>query len=139
MIHAMRSAVPILQSINDAGWEAVARLFAAENFPRERLVFQEGDVGEKFYIIVRGRVSVSRMGVSGQEQRLAILEDGDFFGEVALLKRAPRTATVRTITDCVLLSLSTDHLTRIFEEHPGLRADVEAVMLKRLSGQRGES
>lgn len=136
---ALRTNIPFVQKLDDATWEAMARLFTTENFPRQRLVFQEGDIGEKFYIIVRGRVAVSRMGPSGQERQIAVLEDGDFFGEVALIKRAPRMATIRTITDCMLLSLSAEHLLRVIDDNPGIRADIEEAVRERTFASDGDN
>lgn len=118
--------VPILAELDDASLSTVAGLFATEHFAPHRPVVQQGDAGDKFYIIVRGRVSVFRTEPSGNVTKsLAILEDGDHFGEVALMERIPRTASVRTLTDCVLLSLQREHFLRLVAANQQLREKLE--------------
>ena len=120
-------AVPILQELDDASLSTIARFFATEHFPPHRPVVQQGDAGDKFYIIVRGKVSVFRTEASGEEHPLAVLEDGDHFGEVALMERIPRTASVHTLTDCVFLTLQREHFLRLVEANPDLKARLEAI------------
>ena len=88
-----------------------------ERFPADRLVVHEGDPGDKFYIIVRGSVQVTTR-TSGTERELAVLQDGDHFGEIALLQDVPRTATIRTRTDSLFVTLSRDLLMRLMELLP---------------------
>ena len=83
----------------------MAGLFVTEQYPRNRVVVHEGDPGDKFFIMVRGRVEVLK-GVGGNaEKQVNRLETGDYFGEIALLKNVPRMATVRTLAPCVFLTL----------------------------------
>jgi ATP-binding cassette subfamily B protein len=128
-------AVPILQELDDASLSTIARFFATEHFPPHRPVVQQGDAGDKFYIIVRGKVSVLRTEASGEEHPLAVLEDGDHFGEVALMERIPRTASVHTLTDCVFLTLQREHFLRLVEANPVLKARLEAITATRSGKQ----
>jgi CRP-like cAMP-binding protein len=66
-------------------------------------VFAQDDAGDRFYVIVDGTVEVLGDGVP-----VATLGPGDVFGEIALLRRVPRTATVRASTDLQLQSLTGD-------------------------------
>jgi ATP-binding cassette subfamily B protein len=128
--------IPILEKLDDASLSMVAGLFVTEHFVSHRLVVQQGDAGDRFYIIVRGRVSVTKAGPTGEEQPVAVLDDGDFFGEIALIRKEPRTATVRTLTDCLLLSLMGEHFLRLVETNPRLRESMEQVMNQRTSQTR---
>ena len=74
---------------------------------------------------MRGTVEVFKAEPGGPEQRLRILEDGDFFGEIALLKDTPRTASVRTLTQCVFLTLQRDQFASLLGRAPHLRATFE--------------
>ena len=78
-----------------------------EHMPTGTVVIREGDVGDKFYLLQAGRVSVTRATPAGPET-LAELGPGDFFGELALLRDEPRAATVTALEDLVLLSLSAE-------------------------------
>jgi CRP-like cAMP-binding protein len=67
-------------------------------------------------------VLVSQPG--GAQKRIALLRDGDFFGETALLTQNPRNATIRTLTDCWFLTLHRQSFLRLFESHPVLRKQI---------------
>jgi len=127
--------VPILSELDEVTLGAVAGLFVTEHFVPRRLVVHQGDSGDKFYILVRGRVSVVRAEPSGEEKPLAVLEDGDHFGEVALMRRIPRTASVRTLTDCVLLSLQREHFLRLVEANPQLKQRLEEITTLRTESE----
>lgn len=71
----------------------LARLFRTESFASGREIIRQGEVGDKFYLIKKGRVVVRVRGENGVEEEVARLGEGDFFGEIALLKEVPRTAT----------------------------------------------
>lgn len=83
--------------------ETLARL--AERMTREEIpagagVFAEGDEGDRFYVVLRGMLSVSQRALGAQ----AVLRPGDYFGEVALAMRMPRTASVRALTPVTVAS-----------------------------------
>jgi len=124
-------AIPLLDQLDDGALARVAELFATEHLVPERTVVEQGDPGDRFYLIVRGKVAVTRKTDSGPERRLAVLEDGDHFGEIALLRQVPRTATVRTLTDCTFLSLAGDHFLRLVESNEGLRQALERSLQER--------
>jgi NADH dehydrogenase len=75
------------------------------HFEPGQAVIREGDIGTRFYIVIRGQLEVVRKR-SGGEEKLAQLKAGDHFGELALLKQARRAATVRAITSVDLLALN---------------------------------
>ena len=64
-------------------------------FPKDAYVFQEGDEGKELYVIVEGRVMICKYIPGGGEEALAILDRGDFFGEMSLLDGEPRSADAR--------------------------------------------
>ena len=124
--------IPILSILDEESLKAVAGLFITEHYPQDRMIVHEGDPGDRFYIIVRGRVEVFKKGPSGSENRMAVLEDGDYFGEIALVRNVPRTASVRTLADCVLLSLTGEQFLRLIEQSPTMREVIERVMIGRV-------
>jgi len=86
---------------------------------------------ELFYIIVRGRVEILKR-VDDRDTRVKILEDGDFFGEIALLSNVPRTATVRTVKPTLLISLKRSHFLKLASSVPGMHDKLEKTMGIRL-------
>lgn len=119
-------AVPIFSLLDDTILSGLARdRLVPEWVPKDRVVVVEGDPADKFFIVVRGSVAVEK-STAGGRQRVGVLEDGDHFGEVALLRNCPRTATVVALCDTMLLSLQRSHFTSLLEQAPGLRERMEA-------------
>jgi ATP-binding cassette subfamily B protein len=115
-------AFPILERLEPRLLNELSASFVTERHPRDRMVFQQGDPGDKFYILVRGTVEVLEA-----ERRVRVLEDGDYFGEIALLRDTPRTASVRTLCQCVFLTLQREQFTSLLDRAPHLRATLEQV------------
>jgi CRP-like cAMP-binding protein len=79
--------------------------FAPEEYQPSEVVIREGDPGERFYVVRRGRLLALRDHGQGREPVLGLLGPGDFFGEMALLADSPRSATVKAIEPVLLWSL----------------------------------
>jgi len=124
------SHFPIMRKLSREMLEEVASLFLNELFAADRSVIHEGDCGDKFYIIVRGKVEVSRRDSSGIDRRVSVLADGDHFGEIALLKNVPRTASVRTLMPSLLLSLHREQFLRLLKKAPLLQESLEQTVIK---------
>jgi ATP-binding cassette subfamily B protein len=124
--------IPILNLLEEDLLTEVASRFVTEGVVEGRTVIHEGDPGDRFYIIVRGTAEVVKTAADGGEQRLAILQDGDHFGEIALLKNVPRTATVRTLAPTVFLTLQRGQFLELVEKAPHLRQALEQINLSRI-------
>lgn len=96
---------PVFESSTPTLLADVAGRMQRESHPAGTVIIRQGDEGDKFYIIRSGKVDVCKE-VEGKEAFLVQLGQGDFFGELALLKQAPRAATVRAVEDVELLTLS---------------------------------
>ncbi|MDP8923449.1 MAG: ATP-binding cassette domain-containing protein [Chloroflexota bacterium] len=129
-------SIPILRELEDGLLEELAARFATEGSIGGRTVVREGEHGDTFYIIARGSVEVLSYGASGEERRLAVLQDGDHFGELALLRNLPRSATVRTLVPTVFLTLRRDHFADLLGKAPQLGEMLEQVHLDRLAATR---
>jgi ATP-binding cassette, subfamily B, bacterial len=89
------------------------------------------------YIIVRGKVEVIRNTPEGPT-RAAVLEAGDHFGEIALLRAIPRTATVRTLLPSIFLTINRSEFDFLMEQAPGLRARLEQIAEQRGAMKDGD-
>ncbi len=129
------SRLPFFRGVDRSVLKEITHLFNTESFAAEQRVIQEGEPGEKFYLIARGRVEVSKLmhATSTDRTRLAVLEDGDHFGEIALLENVPRTATVTAITPCVFLTLQRKALYYILSKYPEIDAHVKLTLNARRS------
>ena len=73
--------------------------------PAGAAITSQGEPATAFYMLKTGSAEVVQVGADGNERKLRDYTEGDSFGEVAILERSPRTATVRALTDCVVLEL----------------------------------
>jgi ATP-binding cassette subfamily B protein len=126
-------AFPILENLDEEKLAELAPFFATETFPTGREIVRQNDPGDKFYIIARGLVEVWRTEErSGNTKRVAVLQAGDFFGEITLITGFPRTATVRALTVCTCISLERGQFNRMMERFPELRRQLSEVAVQRL-------
>ncbi|HRI09826.1 MAG TPA: ABC transporter transmembrane domain-containing protein, partial [Nannocystaceae bacterium] len=119
-------AIPILAKLGDSALGDLAKLFISERLEEARTVFREGDTAvDKFYIIARGKVAVTKHDPVEGERHITVLQDGDHFGEIALIKDLPRTATIRTLTPCIFLTLQRGQFLDLVEKHRNLRQEID--------------
>ena len=124
---ARLARLPVFEDLDPALLDVLAEAFVTEQFAADRYVIHEGDEGDRFYVIARGRVEVTRaVGAQGEQERIAVLTDGDHFGEMALLSKAPRNASVRTLTATTLIALPRGQFTELVGHSPAVRARLEA-------------
>ncbi|TVY06976.1 ABC transporter transmembrane domain-containing protein [Paenibacillus cremeus] len=127
--------LPFFQGMEQDALEQMAWLFVTEQRDAGATVVTQGDTGDKFYLIARGKVEVCVDTAEGKRHKVAVLEDGDHFGEIALMQHIPRTAHVITVTPCLLLSLSYDHFHPLLERFPTIREKLEGALKTRLQGR----
>jgi len=126
-------AFPILERLEEEQLAELAPFFATETFQPGREIVRQNDPGDKFYIIARGKVEVWRTEEqSGMMTRVAVLQDGDYFGEITLITGFPRTATVRTLTVCTCISLERGQFNRMLDRFPELQRQISDVAVQRL-------
>ena len=109
------------------------RTMVLEEFGPGEVIFQEGDPGRHVYVIRTGNVEVLANRPDGSRQVIAHLYPGDHFGELALLRDAPRTATIRTTTAVQLLKMSPSNFLALYFSLPGFRDNVSEIMKSRLN------
>jgi CRP-like cAMP-binding protein len=97
-------------------------------------VFREGDLGTEMYIIQEGKVEILRR-VGDEDRQMAVLERGDFFGEMALLEDLPRTATARVVTDARLLRINGATFDQMLKDNP----EIAVRMMRKLSRRLRET
>jgi CRP-like cAMP-binding protein len=105
-IGAFLKSVPILAKMTDEQVTVLAEKFVEKKFKNKEVIIKQGDVGDGFYVILKGSVEVTRV-TSGTEEVLGALKEGDFFGEAALLaSHNKRGATVTAKGACKTVFLS---------------------------------
>ncbi len=135
---AFLKKIHLFNGLSDEQLEMVAAQFTDESQTSGTVIFNEGIEGDTFYLIFSGKTIVFRRqrkkGNGEEEQRLATLVAGDYFGEEALLTNQRRNAGVRVEEDAVLLSLSRAKFIALLKKIPQMRANFQiSVESRRLS------
>lgn len=113
--------LPIFAGLPVPRLEAAARAMARVEVAAGDVVVRQGDPADRFYVIRDGAFAVTQSGARGRRpRRLRILEAGDVFGEIGLLRSSPRTATVTARTEGVLLALDGEQFLELVGSGPGL-------------------
>ncbi len=97
------------------------------------VIVREGDPGDSLFLIVDGTVEVKGTDPKGRQVKLAQLQQGDFFGEVAVLTGKPRTATVVAQTDVAVIEISRATLAELQQRHPQVQQVLERFYQERVN------
>ncbi len=124
--------VPFFSQLPSADLLDLARFLAPRRFGADQIIFHLGDPGGLLYIITRGKVKIFYPSSEGQEVVLAILGDGEFFGELALFDDMPRSATTETLEATETFTLHRDEFLRFLRANPDCAIKVLASLARRI-------
>lgn len=110
---AILKHVALFEGMTSAQLRKLAAALNEVSYPAQTHVFHEGDVGASMFIIAEGKVRISKMVPGIGEEALAILERGQYFGEMSLIEDGPRSADAIAHTSCRLYELSRDKLDQV--------------------------
>lgn len=116
--------VPLFSGLTRPALHLLARVATEESHALGTKIFQQGDLGDRMYIILSGKVRISREVSGIGEEALAVLGPGSVFGEMALLDEAPRSADARVHEPCRLLALPKDAFEDLLYLHKDLAYEV---------------
>src|SRR6201986_505233 len=128
---ALRS-VPLFSKLSETIIARMAKSFKVEQVTLGNKLIVEGEDLNKFFIIAQGQVEVLSKGAHGSDLRIALLTDGEYFGETDLVSDKPSDVTVRTITPCILLTLSRKDLDAVLAETPHLSDEFKKAIAEHL-------
>jgi len=126
-VQALKAA-PLFKGLSRKDLTALARVSEDLEVESGTVLCREGEIGQEFFVIVDGKVKVTRKG-----RRVAIRGDGDFVGEIALLEEIPRTATVTADTPVRLFVLTRKDFRHLLDENPGVERKVLLALARRLA------
>jgi CRP-like cAMP-binding protein len=110
--------VRVFGEIADVDLAELALRLHERKIRKGHVLFREGDAGSEMFIVRRGTMIVSKSVTGKVEQVLARFSIGDFFGEMSLFDRSPRSATLQAETDAVLLTLDRDSVEQLARLSP---------------------
>ncbi|HLX58324.1 MAG TPA: ATP-binding cassette domain-containing protein, partial [Ktedonobacteraceae bacterium] len=123
--------VPLFAHLDHDLLTTLAKRLFIERYAAGDVIINEGDAGDRLYLIARGQVDVLASDPIGKQRSLAVLGTGDHFGEMALLYDMLRSATIRARTSVLLYSLNKDDFNELLASVPGLREQMERIINER--------
>ncbi len=104
--HGALRKVALFESLLPEHLKLVAGIVEEIQYKPSHVIFKDGDAADRFFFIVQGKVRISKQIPGVGEEALAILEPGDYFGEMALIDESPRSADAITNTTVIVGSIS---------------------------------
>ena len=124
--------VPLFSLLPGAQLVLLTSVLLRKAYPKNSAVVVAGDPADALYIVISGRLKVMMSDKEGREVILAILNQGDFFGEMGLIDQAPRSANVVAIEPCELLTITRADFTKCLQKNFELTMNVIRGLVKRL-------
>ncbi len=124
--------IPLFQALDETELAVMETLAVEKVVPRGTIILNEGDLGDSLFAIASGRVKVFIGDEDGREITLKILNAGDFFGEMSLIDKEPRSASVAAIDNTTLKILSYQSFHDCLVRSPTIATAVMTALAKRL-------
>jgi uncharacterized membrane protein len=118
------SRVSLFRRLESDELERLAERVEQVEYPAGETIFNENDKGDALYVVDSGSVRIWVLDEDAEPVTLAELKPGDFFGELAVLDRGPRSSNATALTDITLHRLSSDHFQEFLLQHPEASIDV---------------
>jgi CRP/FNR family transcriptional regulator, cyclic AMP receptor protein len=121
--------VPIFSELSDSTIEQISKIGVKKSFKKDSVVLFEHETGSALFVISAGRVKISRVSDDGREVILTILNESDFFGEMAILDGLSRSANVTAMEDSELYIIQRNEFIDLLKTHP----EISIALLKELT------
>jgi hypothetical protein len=132
---AFLKKIHLFHGLGDEELAVIAAELEEFQYPKGAVIFQQGGKADSFYLIYGGSVRIMRT-VNKKEYQLALLVKEDYFGEMALIAKRPRSATVTALADTSLLVLSRADFEKLFNKNPQLGLNMAVAIRSRELAQR---
>ncbi len=141
LVDYVRTALERSSLFNEAPEAALKMALEATTvrvFPAETEIFREDDPGEAVYMIVEGRIKVSRANLEGRERIFTILTNPEVLGEMAVISSTLRSATAYCLDQVTTLVIYREDLKAILDRHPHVLWNLTRILAKRLGDMNRE-
>ena len=120
--------VPLFSKLNKQGLQDVAHIADELDLPAGKEMATEGDRGREFFVLLNGEADVTKDG-----SRINTMQKGDFFGEIALVTKMPRTATVTATTDVDVLVITERDFDALLKKSPEIGRSIAEALAERVA------
>ena len=129
---AALGGMPLFRNLDAAELTTLAGTVRTRRFARGEVIFHRGDPGDALYIVLTGRVKISSPSDTGVEAILTTLRPGEWFGALALLDGAPRSASATVVDATDTLILPRDRFRQLVDDEPSIRDHVHTALAEEL-------
>lgn len=124
--------VSLFTDLSEKDMEAISKIAVTRNFPKNTMVLCEGELSDSLYVVLSGKVKVFLSDEEGKEVTLNVQGEGEYFGELALLDSAPRSASVVTTDAAKLAVISKTAFEECMEKNPDIPLKISRNLARRL-------
>ena len=124
--------IPLFERMSPEEREELRGMMSQTTLRRGEVLFNEGDSGDRLYILLTGKVKLGHTSVDGRENLLAVLGPGEVVGELTLFDPGPRSTTATAVATTELLALEHNQLMGFIDSHPTLAKDMLRALAVRL-------
>lgn len=122
----------IFQGVDPGAVESLIQDMESVRFPRGTTIFDEGDPGDRLYIITQGKVKLARHAADGRENLLTVMGPSDMFGELSIFDPGPRTSSAVCVTEVHAATMNSDLLKKWVDRYPEISQQLLRVLARRL-------
>jgi CRP-like cAMP-binding protein len=111
---------PLFKELNKEEFQKLIKIFKRKKIPANTVLIKEGETGNSAFLLIEGKVSVSKESIYNEDYIVTIIEAGgnEFFGEINLIDEGKRTSTIKTIEDSVILEVTKNDLKNFMDQNP---------------------
>ncbi len=128
----MLSRAPLFQALTDDDAKSLRTGLTVTEITRGERLFSEGEPGDKLYVILAGKIKLSRAAPDGRENLLSVHGPGEMFGELSLFDPRPRTSSATAVTDARLAGLAHDYMRTWLATRPEVAMALLRALAQRL-------
>ncbi|MDK6493069.1 MULTISPECIES: CRP-like cAMP-activated global transcriptional regulator GlxR [Corynebacterium] len=122
----------IFQGVDPDAVAALINDMDTVDFPKGTTIFDEGEPGDRLYIIVEGKIKLARHAPDGRENLLSVMGPSDMFGELSIFDPGPRTSSAVCVTDVTCATMDSTMLREWIDNHPEISQQLLRVLARRL-------
>src|ERR1700683_5173841 len=123
---------PLFDGLDEESAKALRRQMPDVKLSRGEALFLEGDAGDRLYVVLEGKMKLTRAAADGRESLWSVLGPGEMFGELSLFDPRPRTSTASAVTDVTLAALAHDALRPWLLDRPEVSMHMLQALARRL-------
>ena len=122
----------IFQGVDPEAVSALIEEMDTVTFPKGTTIFDEGEPGDRLYIIVEGKVKLARHAPDGRENLLSVMGPSDMFGELSIFDPGPRTSSAVCVTEVSAATMNSESLKKWISDYPDISQQLLRVLARRL-------